>query len=607
MTPPPDGVTIPISGDNEPLKRALSEAENLFAAWAGKLGAGSFNIFGQTGTAIAQGIQEGFSQGLKDVPALGAFVENLKDIGRIDLGGLGKAFWKGLDTKDFKRNFAIQMREGLEGIEWDSGDSKFDKWLGGLITKLKDWSAEASKHVKQTILPAGAGGGVAPFASGAGGAGGAAGGGGGSILGGLARAGVALATSVVPGLGWASLIELIGEAITGVIKFGFSSVTAFSEAEQSAVRLEGVLRSTGNTTGFNTEQMKAMNEELQRNAGITETAGNTMAATFTRMENIRGPIFDRAMRQTADLAAALGTTAPNAARMLADALDNPAQGMMRLHLSGIKFSQIEQERIKMLQDSMQLQKAQAEVLDVVAKKSQGQAVAKSMTFEGTMDRFGVLWDKYMTKLGAIFAPLLEAIAGGAETGFDQFGYMLDAFADVMKEYIIPAFSIAVAALQNVAHVIEKIASIPMTVYHFFFGGGDKDKSRESTDEEGESYHWYYGARGRHKKSRNLTPEEQKGLGPIEPVERPLEQRADRTGIGAFEDIAEMWKRISTAGSQRLVTDVLEENNNAQAARDAEQLAVSQRQLTAQEKANDMMEKMHDHSKPGNTSRPRLDY
>jgi hypothetical protein len=603
-----DSVTIPISGDNEPLKRALAESEQLFSSWAAKLTQGAAIFSVGAGKAFTEGFMEEFkaTDWGKEFPGLTNFVGNLKDIGNIDLGGLGKAFWKGLDTKDFKRNFAMQMREGLEGIDWPAGDNKFDKWLGGLLTKLKDWSAEASKHVKQTILPAGAAGGAAPFAPG-GGAGGAAGGGGGSILGGLAKAGVALATSVVPGLGWASLIELIGEAITGVIKFGFSSVTAFSEAEQSAVRLEGVLRSTGNTTGFNTEQMKAMNEELQRNAGITETAGNTMAATFTRMENIRGPIFDRAMRQTADLAAALGTTAPNAARMLADALDNPAQGMMRLHLSGIKFSQIEQERIKMLQDSMQLQKAQAEVLDVVAKKSQGQAVAKSMTFEGTMDRFGVLWDKYMTKLGAIFAPLLEAIAGGAETGFDQFGYMLDAFADVMKEYIIPAFSIAVAALQNVAHVIEKIASIPMTVYHFFFGGGDKDKSRESTDEEGESYHWYYGARGRHKKSRNLTPEEQKGLGPIEPVERPLEQRADRTGIGAFEDIAEMWKRISTAGSQRLVTDVLEENNNAQAARDAEQLAVSQRQLTAQEKANDMMEKMHDHSKPGNTSRPRLDY
>ena len=108
---------------------------------------------------------------------------------------------------------------------------------------------------------------------------------------------------------------------------GAASVHAFGEQEDAIARLNAVLTATGNVAGTTTAEVLAMATSLQtttRFADETVVAAAGLIATFQNVRNELGAgndIFNRAVRNAADLAAVMGTDLSTAALQLGRALE----------------------------------------------------------------------------------------------------------------------------------------------------------------------------------------------------------------------------------------------------------------------------------------------
>ncbi|NJD66230.1 MAG: hypothetical protein FIB00_13515 [Chloroflexi bacterium] len=112
--------------------------------------------------------------------------------------------------------------------------------------------------------------------------------------------------------------------------FVVSMIRASEDAVESQRRLEGVLRATGNQTGYTASALDKLADAMARTSKFDDESFRNATATLVRFGNIGGQNLQRVLKLTADYAALTGGDLAAAAETMGRALNNPADGLARL-------------------------------------------------------------------------------------------------------------------------------------------------------------------------------------------------------------------------------------------------------------------------------------
>ncbi len=183
------------------------------------------------------------------------------------------------------------------------------------------------------------------------------------------------------------------------------SIEKFGEAEQANARLAAVLNATGEACGFGSEALIQYAEDLQ--AVTTFSHESTVAAetTLAAFRNIKGDVFDDALRASQDLAAALGGDLVEAADKVGKALSDPGKGLKGLRQY---FSPEERDKISELAANGHLLEAQAQIVERLKGTVGGASEAIASTATGHLKQFENIVHDVGEHLGAMFSPVLSA-------------------------------------------------------------------------------------------------------------------------------------------------------------------------------------------------------
>lgn len=159
-------------------------------------------------------------------------------------------------------------------------------------------------------------------------------------------------------------------------------VDTLVEAEYADARLNAVLRATGGVAGQTTASIEALAKAISGTSIFDSTQVKEAAAQMLTFDNVRGPVFARAMKDAADLASLMGGDLPRATLMLGRSLESPAAGFMMLRMAGIVFTAQEKEELRVMEAHNRIADAQAMILKKVEASSNDAAKALRDTLGG---------------------------------------------------------------------------------------------------------------------------------------------------------------------------------------------------------------------------------
>jgi hypothetical protein len=128
-----------------------------------------------------------------------------------------------------------------------------------------------------------------------------------------------------------------------------------------------------------------------------------------RMGTITAQQMPDFIQTTLDMAAATGTDAVNAARLLAQAQEDPISALTRFRRMGIQFTEAQEEQIKTLMESGDAAGAFALVMDRLGEATGGAAAAAAGTVAGQFEILKGRLGEAAETIGAAFLPVLHEL------------------------------------------------------------------------------------------------------------------------------------------------------------------------------------------------------
>lgn len=254
-----------------------------------------------------------------------------------------------------------------------------------------------------------------------------------SGLGGTTAMSQSLGSSLVPvGLALGAVTLAVG----GAVAAASSLISAFSESETATVRLDAVLKATGNQMGVTTNELLGFSSELQAATGIADESISNVQTTLLTFKDVAPESFKRATEAALDMSAVFGGDAQSAALQLGKALNDPIAGVSALSRMGIQFTESQKATIKTMVDTNDVLGAQRIILKEVESQVGGTARAMGDTAAGKAQRFSMAIGELQEKLG-------EALVNG-----------LTPLADKML-----AFATDPATIKGVENLAETLGTI----------------------------------------------------------------------------------------------------------------------------------------------------
>lgn len=231
-------------------------------------------------------------------------------------------------------------------------------------------------------------------------------------------------------------LRKIGElAIEGVGKLGsalLDFVKDAMEGEKLLARLESVITATGGAAGLTVTQAQELATQFKDLAGGSDEAVLAIEEMALRMGTVSADQMPGFIQTTLDLAAATGTDAANAARLLAQAYDDPASAMTRFNKMGIRFDTALSEQIKAMVKGGDTAGAFALMMGRLGEATAGAAAGQADTLSG--------------QLGIMKEHLLDAGKSIGEA-------LLPGLRALFDEVIVPAIPIIEAWVKSFAEGI----------------------------------------------------------------------------------------------------------------------------------------------------------
>jgi hypothetical protein len=214
----------------------------------------------------------------------------------------------------------------------------------------------------------------------------------------------------------------VGRLSSGLLKLGGGVLTLravagaaqevwreTAEAERSQLRLDAVLKATGNASGFAGRQLREMADQLERATLFDDQEiqrAQTVLATFG---NVHGQVFKDAIRLSLDLSSVFETDLRSTTLALAKALDQPAESLSALAKMGVKFSQEQRSAIESMVRLNDVAGAQTAILKALEERVGGTAGAEAGGLSGAFKRLTDRIDDAKKALGGFVFGRKDAV------------------------------------------------------------------------------------------------------------------------------------------------------------------------------------------------------
>lgn len=253
---------------------------------------------------------------------------------------------------------------------------------------------------------------------------------------------------------------------TGVTQLAREMVDAATQAETASNRLNAVIRANGVAAGVSRERIEGMVESLTTMSTFDGTAVRNASAELVKFGNISGPVFEGALKASADLAAFMGTDLPAAAQIVGKSLQSPTEGLTAMEKQFGKLTEAQENNIKSLVAQGRALDAQNAVLDLWRQKIGGVAQEMNTGFlQATKD------------VGKAFGDMWEAIADTKAGGLvkDMLGGIRDILRDIEK--LAKPRDASMDPLRQLAAANEQLTTLERTLQERrnqrrAYGGGD---------------------------------------------------------------------------------------------------------------------------------------
>lgn len=252
------------------------------------------------------------------------------------------------------------------------GTEKSGKKINGMSRRLQDMS-------KSAALVTGPLGGVASRLT---------------ILSGVVAAGPLVAGVVA-----------LSTALAGMYKVISGGILVVDDTITQLSQLEAQLKLTGGAVGFTTKDLDAFARDLGLSTLTSTKEVREAMSVLATTTGLTGDAFKRTTKLAQDITQVFGGNLKSNAKLLAKALEDPADGVEKLERLNVRLTETQKEQVEQMVAAGDVYKAQTIILDEVAKKYENIASAISTeTIAVQVDEMSQRWGE-----------LTEAIATSANT------------------------------------------------------------------------------------------------------------------------------------------------------------------------------------------------
>ena len=222
------------------------------------------------------------------------------------------------------------------------------------------------------------------------------------------------------------VLRSLGNVASSVLKVGLAAAAAGAAAltvalgscvkeamaaEEVQAGLAAVLKSTGGIAGVTAEAANDLATAISQVTKFDDEAVVSAESLMLTFTNIGEDVFPTAIIAATDMATVLGTDLESTVRQLGRALNDPIKGLTALTRMGVQFSDEQEEVIKAMVETGDVAGAQAIILEQLAVKFGGAAVAAGQTAAGQFAIFRTALGNVKETIGTALLPMLTTLAG----------------------------------------------------------------------------------------------------------------------------------------------------------------------------------------------------
>lgn len=169
-------------------------------------------------------------------------------------------------------------------------------------------------------------------------------------------------------------------------------------AEQSFLRLEGVLKATGHASGLTSAQLAELADTMEMSTLATAEGVMDAASVLATFRSISGDTFLRTIKAAQDLSSVFGQDLRSSAVQLGKALEDPVEGVTALKRVGVTFSSSQRDMIAAMVETGDVAGAQALILKTLEQQVGGAGEAEAGGLTGAVHHLKSAWGNLLEEL-----------------------------------------------------------------------------------------------------------------------------------------------------------------------------------------------------------------
>jgi lambda family phage tail tape measure protein len=197
---------------------------------------------------------------------------------------------------------------------------------------------------------------------------------------------------------------LAAAAAVGALTFAVvDGLKEYAKFEQAQLRLQAVLKATGNAAGVTKEEIAEFAEAYERSTLRGNEEIQNAATELLTFKGVSHETFFEAIKLASDLSVVMGTDLNSVILKFGKLLEDPIQNINALSKAGVTFTSQQAEMIKSLVETGRESDALAIILEKVKGKVGGTSEGEAGGLTGATHRLRVEWDDLLKAFGANIA------------------------------------------------------------------------------------------------------------------------------------------------------------------------------------------------------------
>ncbi|OHC75187.1 MAG: hypothetical protein A3G18_09780 [Rhodospirillales bacterium RIFCSPLOWO2_12_FULL_58_28] len=218
-----------------------------------------------------------------------------------------------------------------------------------------------------------------------------------------------------------------GAAFGGLFMALGKGLHEMETAQQSLLRLEAVLKATGQASGLTGRELNDLADAMEASTMATAEGVMDASSVLATFRSVSGDTFVRAIKGAQDLSAVFGQDLRSSAVQLGKALEDPVEGITALKRVGVTFTTSQREMIAAMVEAGNVAGAQALILETLERQVGGAGKAEARGLSGATHYLTSAWGNLLEELAKT-----PVVGGVVETTLRGIAISLNGLRDMFK-------------------------------------------------------------------------------------------------------------------------------------------------------------------------------